>query len=225
MHPHERQGDVIARVELGGFANESRLAKAGHHAHSNVLESKPSSEERSEDSQTCIGNLSHKLGVLEEIGHLLTNHTDAGNKSLALGLSPLHSFVPHHVHIKLLLLTSKLLVVCHLLVQLLLLDGGFQLILVFQRLLFHHFLTGQTFLVCLSSCLPHLFLLGKLLLIALQLELHLVLGLSLLRFLLELNGLALLFLLHLGLLDLEFLLRLLQFESFSLFLLEGNVEG
>ena len=88
-----------------------------------------------------------------------------------------------------------------LLVQLLLLDRCFKLMLVFKSLPLHVFLACQALFVSLPALLPHLLLLRKLLLIALQLKLHLILSLSLLHFLLILDGLALLLLLYLRFLN------------------------
>ena len=73
--------------------------------------------------------------------------------------------------------------------------------LVLEGLPLHVLLTSQTFLICLPALLPHLLFLSELLLIALQLELHLVLSLALLHLLLILDSLSLLLLLHLCFLD------------------------
>ena len=73
--------------------------------------------------------------------------------------------------------------------------------LILEGLPLHIFLTSQTFFICLSALLPHLLFLSELLLIALQLELHLVLSLALFHLLLILDSLSLLFFLHLCFLD------------------------
>ena len=76
--------------------------------------------------------------------------------------------------------------------------------LILERLSFHLFLPCQALLIGLSALLAHLLLLLEFLAVTLQLELDLVLGLALLRFLLELDCLPLLFLLHLGFLNGKF---------------------
>lgn len=133
----------------------------------------------------------------------MTDHADSGDEGLPLGFTPLRSLLMHHFRIEGLLLGRELLRVLLLLVELLLLDGGLELVLVLERLPLHLLLPLDTFLVSLAALLPHLLFLLQLVLVALQLELHLVFSLSLLHLLIELNRLAFLLLDDLSLLHLE----------------------
>ena len=89
-----------------------------------------------------------------------------------------------------------------LLVKLLLLHRSLQLVLVLERLSLHLLLARNTFLIGLSTLLPHCLFLLQLLTVSLELELYLVLSLLLLHLLLILNRLTLLLFLDLCLLDL-----------------------
>lgn len=110
----------------------------------------------------------------------------------------------HHVRIEGLLLCSQLLSMLLLLVELLLLYGGFELVFVLQCLPLHLLLPLDALFVRLAALLPHFFLLLKLVSVALQFKLHLVFSLALFHFLVILNCLTLLFLYDLGLLHGKF---------------------
>ena len=97
----------------------------------------------------------------------MADHADARDEGLPLRLSPLRSLAGHHVLVKGLFLPGEHLSMLLLLVQLLLLGGGFELILVFECLSFHGLLAGEAFLVGLSAVLAHLLLLLQLHLVAL----------------------------------------------------------
>lgn len=66
LHPHEGQGEVVARVQLRRLAHQLRLAEAGHHAHLEHGEGEAHAEEGTEDGEGGVGDLGDELGVLEE---------------------------------------------------------------------------------------------------------------------------------------------------------------
>jgi len=110
----------------------------------------------------------------------------------------------HHIRVEGLLLRGQLLSMLLLLVELLLLDGGFELVFVLQRLPLHLLLPLDALFVRLAARLPHLLLLLELVSVALQFKLHLVFSLALLHLLIILYCLTLLFFHDLGLLHGEF---------------------
>ena len=202
MHPHEGQRHVVGRVKLRGLANERWLAEASHHAHAKVLEAESGRIEGREDCQTRVCDLCNELRTLEKAGQLLSNHTNASDECLSLRLTPLRGLLSNHIRVEGLLLRCQLFSMGLLLVKLLLLHRCLQLVLVLERLSLHLLLARDTFLVGLSTLLPHCLLLLQLLTVALELELYLVLSLLLFHLLLILDRLTLLLFLYLSLLDL-----------------------
>ena len=110
----------------------------------------------------------------------------------------------HHVRVELHFLRSQVRIVLLLLVQLLLLDRGFEPIFVLKCLPFDFLLACQALLVRMAALLAHLLLLCQLLLVTLQLQLHLVLSLPLRHLLLIRDSLTFLLLLDLSRLNLQF---------------------
>jgi hypothetical protein len=111
------------------------------------------------------------------------------------------------------------------LLESLLFKGGLHLVFILYGLSALLLLLGHTLFVAGTTHLAHLFLLFQALLITLKLQLNLVLGTSLGHLSFILGGLALLFLLDLGTLDLQFLSIFGHLQLLGRLTLKCKVEG
>ena len=111
-----------------------------------------------------------------------------------------------------------------LLLHRLLLEGRFELILVFERVSAHLLLFLNALFVATSAFLSHLLFVLHLLLITLRLQLHLILGLALRHFGLILDGFAAFFLLNLNELNFPLLLFVLELKLLRLLLVFRQLE-
>ena len=112
-----------------------------------------------------------------------------------------------------------------LLIELLLFNGGFELVFVFECLSTHAFLTLNALFVCLPTLLTHRLLLLQLLAISVELQLDIILSLSLFHLCIVLDGLTFLLLHNLCLLNLKLLLVFFELELLRLLLLKGNLKS
>ena len=147
-------------------------------------------------------------------------HVHHGDDVLPLSLSLVQFLFTGNLSSKRLVLLLHLFLERKRLVHALLLDGSFELVFVLEGLSPHVLLLCHALFVFLATCFASGLLLRKLLLVALQLELDLVLGLALLHLHRVLLGIALLVLDDLGLLDLQFAAKLrsgYEARAYSLF--------
>lgn len=181
--------------------------------------------ERSKNHYGHVQSLHQKLGVHEHLLESASDHVESRDQVLSLSFATVFfGLCKHPRHEGAVFILQKTLRF-QLLVNLLLLYARFELVFVLQSLSLHLFLLRDRVFIRLSSLLSHHLFLLQLLLVALQLQLHLVFCLTLLHFGLELQGFTLLLVFDLGTLNFKLFLRLFKLKLLGLLLLESDVEG
>lgn len=147
-------------MQLGSFAYELRLAHPAHDFSGRNRQSHPGEMERAKQHNSHIKALRQKLRISNHILHRTPEHIERCDDILALSLSFVFLSPLEHVLDKRLVLRLHLLLHLALLVESLLLDGSFELVLVLKGLPSEVFLTRYRLFILLASLLAQLLFLS-----------------------------------------------------------------
>ena len=151
--------------------------------------------ERAKQHNSHIKALRQKLGISNHILHCAAQHVERGNDILALRLTFILFSPLENVLDKRLVLSLHLLLHLALLVDSLLLNGSFELILVLECLSAQVFLTRHTLFILLTALLAKLLFLGHHFSVFLEFKLDSIFSLTFFHLGLELHCVPLFFLL------------------------------